>query len=1789
MTSSTATSGEGEPRTGTLVFAPVGSARLTRDGTTSEDAPGYASAVAVSGKYGYVVVAHGDAARVMRTHEVAAKVAEWRAREAPASERVLGDDDECVEVCERASGGAAIDIVSMTSDERAFATCDRNGLVEFYATRDSSDGKATADKFGEMTLAAPVRALKWCTNNSSFVVLSAESLVYVEAVGKEAKEVDSGVTCVSARANGTLAWARGNTVCIGSCDDPMATPKETIDIAPFRGPEDIVEVDGLYAQAADRFLLTARSVTEPDDCFLAVLKKADNVWTCTRLESAFDIDPQVVDLAGPVLNANSFTPWNVVFATHRKAWDNQLLTIQLTRGEEPCVLEVEDDRCFASVPMTEDDDNNYVTGLGLDLTGSGGTMLNPQDKSAPELEKGPTLIFSTTDGRITILKCANLDQEEARIGAQSIQTQLTLPTDEHPAKASASNSSSTSSKPAFGSSTPGFSFTTSAPATSTPAAAPAFGFKPADPASTPAFSFKPAEPASTPAAASTPAFSFKPAEPASTPAAASTPAFAFKPAEPASTPTAASTPAFAFKPATPLASPSHASAPAFSFKPAETKPTDAAPFASTPPSAPPVATPPTLKPIEKLNTGASTPSPPRSDQPPRPFVQTETPKSPVDKGMELLKRLSAGTIDISTAELELKGLILESTPTPSPKQWSTAMAQKFTPIDTTRSPAVNLQNSPLPSWGKKLNEIRQAKEQSAERADGLKAIEDDMESTLKEVEAMLDDVSSVTKNLMGELNDGMMPGKSDIDKIEKSSASAKKTLGSLLEGGGQLRSRLNELWAANSSDESLRSELESLISAACDELDEKNSLDDTRELSPALKDVQKNMQLDMRSVLEMAADLEASVERLEAAKREANRPKPKSVIRSGLVSSSTGGAKSLTGQMDSIMKAITTQAAVIEAQAQKLDALLERVQDVSASRGVPPLKASSPKKVEPQKPAVPVPKVAIERNVEPMTLKTPVKMTPPEDNLASDLESVLISRVASTRITTVPKTTPAPKPTAVSPIKPVAPTITPVPPPAAASSAAPTMSFNADFLAKANKGYAAAQKALDDDLKKAEQPAKSTPSFSFAPPPVKTESKADAPASKPAFSFATAPVAASKPTSDVGSDKKPAAATMSFSADFLAKANKGYAAAQDALEKELAEKESESKPTQKFSFGVPTYSSASSASAATTASTGFGFAAPASAPAGGFAFGIPTASSASSKSEEPKVDAKPVAPPASAPAFSFVAKPEEVKAELSESKEKTEKPEEKKMPVPTAAPPMSFSADFLAKANKGYTAAQAALEEDLKKATPPPGTPPSSSVAPKPFDFASAAASVPKFGITTASAATPSSDSETPPKPAFGISSTGANAASSASASTTSISAGFGSFGFGSPSSMPASASAAASAATSAPSFGASSAFGAKTSPASSAAATTSAFDAASPTSTSAFGAPVVSTSPASSAGASTSAFGAAAATSAPAFGAAASSSGFGAATSFGAAKTTSSPAFGAPSAFGAAAQTSTPAFGAPSAFGAAATTSAPAFGAPSAFGAAATTSSPAFGAPSAFGAAAKTSSPAFGSPSAFGAAASSGGGFAAAASKPSGFGAAASSASGFGQSSGFGAVASGGFGAASTQPTTGFGAAATQASTGFGAVATQATTGFGAAAAQSSSGFGAFASQSSSGFGQAAAAGGGFGQAAATAGFGQQTSSGFGQPASPGGFGQPASPSGFGQPQSPTAGGFGGGSGFGQSTGFGQSGGGFGQSTGGGFGQSTGFGQSGGGGFGQASGFGQPQSPSGFNATDPAITQMRR
>ena len=1907
MTRSIARAREGDPRTGALVFAPVGSLRV-RDAASApsetDEATGHRSALAVSAKYGYFVVACGREAVAVRTREAADKAAAWRAREAPSSERAL--EDECVEVCERSANGDVIEIVSMTADERAFATCDRGGRVEFYAARDASDGKVKTEKFGEMMLEAPVRALKWCPNNSSFVALAGESLVYADRVGGELKRVAAEATSVSVSGDCALAWASGCTVYIGSSEDPLGAPKSTIEIEPFRGPDDVVEVDGLCAQSADRVLLTARSVAEPDDCFLSVLERDAEGWVCTRLEGAFDIDGSIVDLGGPVFNSFAFSPWNVAFVTHRKAWDNQLLTVQLPTDAEPCVLEVEDDRCFATVPMTDEDDNNYITGLGIDLTAAGGIMDNPQDKSAPSLAKGPTLIFSTTDGRVHMLKCASLNSTEAEMGAAAIRTQATLPAGLPPAMEAAGTSSAPLLAPAqpsfaFGSSSassfaassaPSFSFAPPASAkTPEPAPAPAFSLKPTEGSSasafafkppgavtpptfsfqsmetpsTPTFSFKPAEAAKTPAEAATPAFSFKPAEAAKTPAEAATPAFSFKPAEAAKTPEAAATPAFSFKPAEAAKTPEAAATPAFSFKPAEAaktqeaaatpafsfKPAEAAKTqeaaatpafsfkpaeaAKTPAEA---ATPAfSIKPAEAAKTpaeaatpafsfkpaeAAKTPEPTftginlkpigkvsphgmdisslKTVSPSTPKVSfSNTPKSPVEKGVELLKRLTIGEIDVNTAELELRELILEATPTKSvKKEWVSAMPERFEPIDTTTSPAVDLRQSPLPAWGKRLADIKQSREQQGTEANGLKAIEQDMTSVIAEVGAMLEDVVSVTKQLTGEAPDRSLPGKSELNKIERSIESVKDAVESLDSGSRTLRSRLNELWAANSADEALRSELESLIAAACEEMDESANADDTRELSPALKEVQENMQKDMRTVLEMAADLEASVEKLEAAKREANRPKPKTVIRSGLVSSNSQSSKSATAQMNGIMKAISTQAAVIEAQAEKLDILLARIEGRGIQREskqtTTPVKKDQPQK--PQSTVMPTTKVDPVRDAEPLMLKTPVKLPVIEDSVGADIESIIMSRVASTRVTTVKKSTPPSKPQQASPVK--SPAVfaasAPMAPVSAveAKPAVPTMGFSADFLAKSQQGYAAAQKALEDDLQKVATPTTSKSSFAFTPP-------------APASSLA----AQSKPDEAT----KSSGSKMGFSADFLAKASSGYQKAQAALEDELkGAKPVASTPEQKLKFSF--------AGASSTSSSELGAAASAAASSGGFSFGVP-ASSAAVKAEG-KAASAPA--PASAPSFSFAPKTVEPKKEdppsASEEDSKLAKQEAAQETMPVAAPPMSFSADFLAKANSGYAAAQKALEDDLAKATPPPGTPPPSatelsSMPTKALSFTAPDSSIttPKFGVLPASNAATSAVDTAPSKPTFTFAPAAASAsATSTSTATAGISAGFGSFGFGSSSAVASSAgtfgsSVPAQPAASTSAFGVTSnasvtisAFGASSTLNSSGspAASTTAFSSSNPSTgsksafvtSSAFGS---STSGGSGFGSSASApspFGAAASTSAGAFGkpsgfgtgASTSASTFGAPTAFGAATSTSTPAFGAPSGFGVSTAPSTPAFGAPSAFGAAASTSAPAFGAPAAFGsstttsfgAATSTSAPAFGAPSAFGAATATSTPAFGATSGFGAAVS-GSGFAAAANKPSAFGAAAASgASAFGAPSGFGAAAAtgapafgaaSGFGAAATAGS-GFAAAATTGS-GFGAAAT-AGSGF-AAAANKPSAFGAAAATNAPGFGTPSGFGG-FGQS--TGGFGQQqASSGFGQQQASGGFGQQASSGTFGQPSS----GFGQPSAFGASSGFGQSS--------GGFAQPSAFGQSQ-----SPTGFGQPQSPS-FGSNNPAFTQMRR
>jgi hypothetical protein len=80
------------------------------------------------------------------------------------------------------------------------------------------------------------------------------------------------------------------------------------------------------------------------------------------LDGSFDInmdEDDVAELSGPFLHVQPLAPWGLALASHRQAWDNQVCVVRCPGGEaseeddsrKSCILQIEDDRCVASVPM----------------------------------------------------------------------------------------------------------------------------------------------------------------------------------------------------------------------------------------------------------------------------------------------------------------------------------------------------------------------------------------------------------------------------------------------------------------------------------------------------------------------------------------------------------------------------------------------------------------------------------------------------------------------------------------------------------------------------------------------------------------------------------------------------------------------------------------------------------------------------------------------------------------------------------------------------------------------------------------------------------------------------------------------------------------------------------------------------------------------------------------------------------------------------------------------------------------------------------------------------------------------------------------------------------------------------------------------------------------------------------------------------------------------------------------------------------------------------------------------
>ena len=1640
---------EEDSTVGPFVFSNCGAVSVRRFREAEESfTRGKERQMSLSIRYGTIVhVDDGNALRAFDVDEVGKEVQSLKGRK--ESEAILfSEDDEKKEKNENTKGVIVkgnVKIVSVKPRSEDVVACvvssesdvDDDDVLEFYDVV----GKGAVSRREEgTTKTKKVKQFVWeeKEDGMSYVVVTEGGSLIRNGTEEVA---GGGVECAACHPKtNALAYANAEgSVFVGEDVVNLNDVKRIESIAfPNENSDDLVLVSALNGE---------------DECRLLALRKKDGQWTASKLGGGFDIDPTQDAATGNPLHVVPINGWDVALCAHARAWDNQVLLVS-TSASEPCrVLEIDDDRCFCTIPLAFDDENNFVSGVAVDYGASCGAMLNPSDGGAGDLPLGPTVILSTSDGRIACFRLACLtDPPGYRIEKTPREEPVKIQTLAAPQK---KEDEEKVEAPAPVKNLWGADFMAKNKAHQAKVQeAIEEEEKPKS-----AFSFVP------PAMGEKPAFSFGP------PATGEKPAFSFG------------------VPSTPAAD---------SKKENEEKEKDNVP----PPTPVPDPTPPRAAPPSRTTPTSAVPSSPSA---PTSF------EALADDPTKLLEQLSLGKIsDVAAAREKLKQLFLkeheiETTPKQKISATSSGEASAASPVPVMRSVDVTKiaddskalapmdpKASPLPSWGKKLEGVPKTSAASGvsaskDIANALKLIANDFENAKLECDAMLSDCNDACDAIQNE-NSAFAASakisKKHFDISTQARDSARDEIQETKRVARLQNEAIGELWSRDRQNETMRCELESLIEAAQENLEKNQNqnpddedlteiVDLDMELPTGLRKLKAQLRREMDVIAQGAADFEVRTNLAEREKKRLDR------IKKAAGSSSSNSVLTMN-QIRSqettraLKAAIETQKEVIEDQNERLETTIADLREFGYDADV---------------------RVGKDGRVEVNAIETPGKQrlaalssgvmfsTPGtasrgrgDDNLGVDVPTTSHKEAMDRAIKTLVKqprvvvsemkrdvlkqplrrieprmppkrierTVSAPPVVSASAFAPVsAAKKVEVPPPPGAAKAPLFPAFSAPVAAAPSKPKEAPKK-----MEVPPPPSLTAPSL--APKKMMTEEEA---ASKkplfPSLSASSAPAAPEAATaSSTASSVTPAKPVSNlWSADFMAKNKADQAKIQEAIEEE-------EKPKPAFSFAPSSTSSGGDSKPA-------------------FSFGI-AKNQPEKKKEEEKEEKKeesaedtttfPAPPVASAPV---------TLASLA--------------PAP-AVKPLGFGTSSIATSvpkSKAFGSVEelklddskeGEKEEDIQSSPPPLQRAAASASSEKTvFSFGSLATAAPakrkEEGETSALFSAPPETPKLAPPLVL------AKEKEAAEAPVTDVASSFGSFGglgsttstsavggiFGK-SAVPTSTTTVAGAPTVAPAFG---------KPAASMAAvpgtgTFSSFGSMNPPAST--GAVATSTGFGSSGGGG----GAAALTGTPGFGQAATIGGGGSA-AFGTPTSTSS--FGQPSTSGgAAALTGTPSFGQAAKIG----VGTPAFGS--------STPQSTFGQVAAITVAAATA-PSTPAPTS---------GFAAFANKPTGFGAAAAASGG----GGFGALASqsGGGG--------GFAQAVQQASSS--PFAQQAS--FGNQQQQQPQSSGSFGQ--TSGFGQPSAGfgqqqGTGFGQQQQSTGFGQQQGAGFGQQQNTG-FGQASS--GFGQ-----------------------------------------------------------------------------
>lgn len=78
--------------------------------------------------------------------------------------------------------------------------------------------------------------------------------------------------------------------------------------------------------------------------------------------------------------------------SHRKSNDDHVKVLSFTEDAHPIAADITEDALAIRIPNAPGDEDNFVIGLGIDLTCTGVEVSHPTDVTAPDLPPQPVLM-----------------------------------------------------------------------------------------------------------------------------------------------------------------------------------------------------------------------------------------------------------------------------------------------------------------------------------------------------------------------------------------------------------------------------------------------------------------------------------------------------------------------------------------------------------------------------------------------------------------------------------------------------------------------------------------------------------------------------------------------------------------------------------------------------------------------------------------------------------------------------------------------------------------------------------------------------------------------------------------------------------------------------------------------------------------------------------------------------------------------------------------------------------------------------------------------------------------------------------------------------------------------------------------------------------------------------------------------------------------------------------------------------------------------------------------------------